>query len=151
VKPFRTSRIAWGAVPNGTPFTARLWSDPNGDGNPSDAIQLSSLASTVSLALLSTFVLYDIPDVTLAVGQSFFVGFTITAPGGFPAAADTTPPISNQSWATFGPNFPGSGLTPLGSDLMVRANGVAAVIPEPGALLTGVVLLGLCGTLRPRR
>ena len=32
--------IAWGLVANGTSFTARLWSDPNGDGSPSDAVEL---------------------------------------------------------------------------------------------------------------
>lgn len=145
--------IAWGIVANGTSFTARLWSDANGDGSPSDAVQLASLSSTVSLANTDTFVLYDIPDVQLLPGNKFFVGFTIThTVGEFPGAFDQTTPRSTVSWAQLAPNFTNSPINTNASfgDFMIRANGGAAAVPEGGA--TAFLLgLSLCGLAAARK
>ena len=142
--------IAWGLVANGTSFTARLWSDPNGDGSPSDAVELTSLSSTVSLANTNTFVLYNIPDVQLLPGDKFFVGGTIThASGEAPGAFDSGVPGTAQSWAQEGPDFtdsPANASTTFGiGDQLVRANGGPAAVPEGGAtaLLLGLSLCGL--------
>jgi hypothetical protein len=140
---------AFGGIANGTPITAKLWSDPNGDGQPDDSILLSSVNGVTSQAGANTFITYDFPDVTFLPGQSFFVGATITHNNNeFPAAFDTNPPISNHSFAAVGTNFNSGAInigTAFGGDFLVRANGVSSV-PEPGsvALLLG---MGTAGSL----
>jgi formylglycine-generating enzyme required for sulfatase activity len=58
-------------VPTGTPFTVYLWSDPNGDGNPADALVLASAPVTMSPTLTAV----DIPDTYVGpAGTKFFVG-----------------------------------------------------------------------------
>jgi hypothetical protein len=131
--------ITWGSF--GDAVTAKLWSDPNGDGNPNDALVLSSVAGVTG-----GFTTYDIPDVTLLVGQSFFVGGTLAAGGAI--GLDTTPPISNEGWFTGDADFLGSAPnnsgTALGAELMVRANATGpAAVAEPTSLsLLAISLLG---------
>jgi hypothetical protein len=150
--------IVWGGVPDGKAMTSKLWSDPNGDGDPADAVLLSSVAGVTSDAGTDTFATYDIPDVTLTLGQSFFVGGTIThLEGEFPLAFDEDPPISDESWADetadFGPGSSPFNLGPIFGDLMVRATGIpAAPVPEPHLLtLLGVALAALALTTSRRR
>ena len=58
--------IAWGtpAFPdptlNGLPFTAVLWSDPNGDGSPTDAVVLAMAPGVIAAEGTATFI--TIPD-----------------------------------------------------------------------------------------
>ena len=73
--------VVWGTpvfpeAINGTPITIGVWSDPNGDGNPSDAALLGSVAGTIQNASTDTFVTYVLsPPVDLPPGAtSFFVG-----------------------------------------------------------------------------
>ena len=95
-------RIAFG-VPsslNGMPVTAYLWSDPNGDGNPSDAQVLAQAAGVISGAVeianlpnnSPTFVEFNIPDTIVPIGQKFFVGYVIQnqQAGQYPGAIDVT-------------------------------------------------------------
>ena len=74
--------IAWGTPANstpasqlnGTPVTIAIWSDPNGDGNPSDAVLLGSVPGTVQDANTDTFITYTFPTAVTVPGTSFFVG-----------------------------------------------------------------------------
>ena len=56
--------VGWG-TPNfpdpfmdGTPVTIAVWSDPNGDGSPTDAVLLGSVAGTIQNSGTNTFVTY---------------------------------------------------------------------------------------------
>src|SRR6476659_8006783 len=84
---------------NGLPYTAVLWSDPNGDGSPTDAVVLAQAPGVVSNAGTDTFITTTIPP-TMVTTANFFVGFLIThAAGQFPAAFDETPPtLPTRSW-----------------------------------------------------
>jgi hypothetical protein len=164
-------RAAFGSplTMNGRPVVARLWSDPNNDGNPTDAQSIASVPGVILGAQTAppvggqwgapTFVTFDIPDTDLAVGQNFFVGIHMNLVGpGFPAAVDQTPPLPGPGiqWAAFaspGPLNPNamvgvtdiSTIAGLGGDWLVRANAVP--IPEP----TSMALLGVAGLLGLRR
>ena len=97
--------IAWGtpAFPdptlNGLAYTAVLWSDPNGDGSPTDAVVLAQAPGVISQQGTDTFITTVIPP-TMVTTANFFVGFLITHTGGqFPAAFDeTAPTLPNRSW-----------------------------------------------------
>jgi hypothetical protein len=97
--------IAWGTprfpdpTLNGLPYTAVLWSDPNGDGSPTDAVVLAMAPGTISQQGTNTFITTTIPP-TMVTTANFFVGFLIThTPGQLPAAVDETEPtFSNRSW-----------------------------------------------------
>src|SRR6476660_9785503 len=97
--------IAWGTplfpdpTLNGLPYTAVLWSDPNGDGSPTDAVVLAMAPGVVSQAGTDTFITTVIPP-TMVTTANFFVGFLITHTAGqFPAAFDeTAPTLPNRSW-----------------------------------------------------
>ena len=100
----QTVSIAWGTPQfpdpslNGLPYTVAIWSDPNGDGNPTDAVLLNTAGGVVSQAGTDTFITTDIPDTTITTSH-FFVGFLIThSSGQFPAAFDETSPKFNRNW-----------------------------------------------------
>ncbi|MGZ5094030.1 MAG: PEP-CTERM sorting domain-containing protein [Vulcanimicrobiaceae bacterium] len=135
--------IAWQAS-NGTPVTVKLWSDPNGDGNPNDAILLSSIVGVISNAHTNTFITYDIPDVTLLL-PSFFVGASVSVTTGDAfAAGDITPPSANQSWFAVAADFAGSSPSLFANtDWLVRANTPAAVAEPASLALLGLGLAAL--------
>src|SRR5215208_1512436 len=97
--------IAWGtpAFPdptlNGLPYTAVLWSDPNGDGSPTDAVVLAMAPGVIAQQGTDTFITTAIPP-TMVTTTNFFVGFLITHTAGqFPAAFDeTAPSLPNRSF-----------------------------------------------------
>lgn len=161
-------RVAFGTPLsiNGLAVTAFLWDDPNQDGNPTDAVVLRSVAGTISGASASTpigsptFISFDIADIALPVGRSFFIGALVTQGAGqFPAAVDQSnaPHPPNRTWAgftatgtPFNPNAWSnvtdiSTIAGLAGRWLVR--GDASPIPAPGA----VALLGLGGLLAGRR
>ena len=139
--------IAFGSVSNGTPFQAILWSDPNGDGDPADALVLTTANGLVANADTSTFVTLNIAP-TLVATDYFFVGFMLTELGEtFPGALDQTPPtFPDRSFVTAAAAGTGNifdltangtvPLTTLGDaqidgNWLIRARGsFAEVVPE---------------------
>jgi hypothetical protein len=129
--------------------TAGVWSDPNQDGNPIDAVLLGSSALTLSAgAGFQTFDLLSAIDVG-AAGTSFFVGmyWMDDASGQLALNYDTSTGL-DRSWQKeyFGdPLDPNnlSGSEDFGGNFMIRANAV----PAPGVL----ALLGLGGLAGTRR
>ncbi len=103
-----TVSVAWGTpvAPdpslNGTPVTIGIWSDPNGDGNPSDAVLLGSVAGTIQSNGTDTFIDYTFsPPIDVSAYTSFFVGDMTpmnNGPENFPQGLDETPPMHMQSW-----------------------------------------------------
>ena len=127
--------IAWGTplfpdpTLNGLPYTAVLWSDPNGDGSPTDAVVLAMAPGVISSAGTDTFITTAIPP-TMVTTANFFVGFLITHNAGqFPAAFDETAPIPNRSWIDLTSNINDlSGSAPIESfglvgNWLIRADG----------------------------
>jgi hypothetical protein len=101
--PITSVSIAWGspALPDpsldGLSYTAVIWSDPNGDGNPDDAVVVAVGPGVISQAGTDTFVSTSFD---LSPPLFFFVGFLIHHNAGqLPAAFDETPPtVSNRSF-----------------------------------------------------
>lgn len=128
--------IAWGSPTfpdesNGTPVTVAIWSDPDGDRNPSDAVLLGSVAGTIENANTNTFVTYTFsPPVTLPAGAaSFFVGDMTPANDGpqhFPQAYDDSSLSHRQSWVALMSDYGPVNLTNPG------ANDTVGVIDDLG-------------------
>ena len=104
----KSVEIAWGTPVffdpslDGLPYTVAIWSDPNGDGNPTDAVLLTTAGGVVSNQGTDTFISTDIPDTVIAT-SNFFVGFLITHTAGqFPSAFDESNPIFNRSYVAGG-------------------------------------------------
>jgi len=100
-----TIEIAWGLVQEGTPTTLAIWTDPDDDGDPSNA-ELILTAGPVPVENPSTNIFTSVPVPRTYLGQAgevFFVGaHTSHLIGEFPAAIDITPPSLEQSWVAFG-------------------------------------------------
>ena len=101
--------LAWGSpvfpdpTLNGLPYTAILWSDPNGDGSPTDAVVLATASGVIANEGTDTFITTDFPPTTIPTAN-FFVGFFISQGANqFPAAFDqTAPSYSNRSYVAGG-------------------------------------------------
>jgi hypothetical protein len=86
-------------MPSTQPVTLYIWSDPNGDGDPSDAQVLAS--RTVPVTTLGVLQTIDLPDTEIgANGTSFFIGaITTVTTSDFPGALDTSgTPALGRSW-----------------------------------------------------
>src|SRR5947207_7416978 len=96
--------IAWGTPTfpdpslNGLPYTVAVWSDPNVDGSPTDAVLLTTASGVVADEGTDTFIDVAITPTTITT-QNFFVGFGIDQVAGqFPSAFDEDNPLPNRSW-----------------------------------------------------
>jgi hypothetical protein len=119
---------------NGLAYTAAIWSDPNGDGSPTDAVLLASQAGVISGASTNTFDISLITP-TVVLTPNFFVGFEIThVAGQHPAGFDqTAPTFAGRSWITVGSN-----LNDLSGSITIESAGLvgnwlirADTVPEP--------------------
>ena len=83
-----------------------VWSDPNGDGLPDDAVLLNESSGILNPMFIDTDMLQVFPvgPVTLTTGQSFFIGASIQgglAAGCYPAPIDGTV-LNGESWFAYG-------------------------------------------------
>ncbi len=161
---FGTALPSVSNIVGGEAFTVVIWSDPDGNGNPSDAQVLSSAAGTITVFNDNvTFQTTPITPVGLTVGQSFFAGvYYQNYVNKFPGAV-SGPGSPGESWVSFNATAPlnlnnlaaggpGTAFGVLGTVTgnpgivsMIRANGV----PEPtAAAFAGLAALGM---LRRRR
>jgi len=138
---------------SGQSVTVKLWSDPNSDANPGDAVLLTSLVGTIANWGTDVFNEYDITD-TLVSGN-FFVGATVVYDPNqvgttYPARVDTTGDGADSwLWTT---GFDPVNMADVGSTtFMIRAIGGSASVPEPASLaLLGLGLAGI-GAMRRRK
>ena len=103
-----TVSVAWGTPVfpdpsmDGTPVTIAIWSDPNGDGDPSDGILLGSVAGTIQNSGTDTFIDYTFsPPVDVSAFTSFFVGDMTpmnNGPEHFFQGIDEDSTLHRQSW-----------------------------------------------------
>jgi len=107
--------IAWGTpvffdpTLDGLPYTVAIWSDPDGDGSPIDAVLLTTANGVVSQQGTDTFINTLITPTTITT-PNFFVGFLITQGSNqFPCAFDESDrTFPNRSWVA-GDSTPGNG------------------------------------------
>jgi hypothetical protein len=91
--------VLFGIMPLGTEVGVYVWTDPNGDGDPTDAQVLWS--DTATVLQTDTLSEIEVPDIDVGeTGASFFVGFMVAVTDqDFPAALDIDGvPIPDRSW-----------------------------------------------------
>ncbi len=147
------------------PFNLVVYSDPNNDGNFSDAAEPKYLQPAVRPALESgtyeTVVYNFVSGVSFAPGEVFYVGVEELVSGGYNIGVAFDVEGGGRTWVAFDGNVPADAGTvaPLTSfpgfanDAMIRALVAPVAIPEPAtfAALGGLVALGLAGGRRRRR
>ena len=94
---------AWGSLPfgggppNGTPARVGIWSDPNGDRNPTDAVLIASANTVVAGSNTDALQTVQISPSVLVTGR-YFIGASCTG-GTFQAPLDqTTAPGAGFVW-----------------------------------------------------
>jgi hypothetical protein len=147
-------RIDWSGIADGSAFTLGVWSDPNEDGSPDDAVLLTSQAGFTSNGTNSTnnafFNTYDIADT--AVSGSFFVGYGITlaSDGAFASFDETN--SQEKSWIYFGNLGDVTPATHIEGDgsgnFLIRAN--LETVPEASSVTALLATLGLFAGRRRR-
>ena len=115
----------------GTPVTAILWSDPNNDRSPDDAVVLASTQgfsnslNAAQASPINTFLFPQPVDVG-PDGTSFFVGLLhAQGPSEFPAALDPSNWIAGRCWVA------GDDFVPVDPHNLAAAQTLAPVEDEP--------------------
>jgi hypothetical protein len=90
-------------VTPGQAFRVYVWSDPNQDGNPNDAVFLGQASGTVDAGSIDTDVVQVVAvSPPIAVMGSFFIGASANVPSGYPAPADDDgQSLVDQGFLTF--------------------------------------------------
>jgi hypothetical protein len=84
----------------GDPVRVYVWSDPNGDGNPADAVFLAEARGTVEAGSIDTDAFQSIA-IHQVVSGSFFIGASVRTYMGYPDPMDGNGPQHNEAWITF--------------------------------------------------
>jgi hypothetical protein len=121
---------AWGtplfggtsAPPDGSPARVGIWSDPNGDRNPTDAVLLQEVATVIAGSNTDALQTVTLSPSVLVTGR-YFIGASC-AGGTFPAPLDqSSGPGGGFHWVvggTAGPinynNLAGAGIPPTNED-----------------------------------
>ena len=99
-------RIGYGLIPEGFPVNIGIWSDPNGDGDPTDAILIESIQTPVESPWLPvTIIDVEFPETMIGdPGASVFLGAWVDAlpgaPDAFPATYDADAVAGTSWWIT---------------------------------------------------
>lgn len=154
--------------PLGHPITFALWSDPTGDGDPTDAQLITSVQSTIGTGWQTAL----FPQVTsLQPNQWFYVGAYLTDPSTayFITGTDNGVATGNSRQYFFadGASVDLSNLgasaeavehwtsTSLGGNLLIRAVPQSTTpghaVPEPSAIGLSLAVMGLAMVLRRKR
>lgn len=121
--------VAWGFMQAGTVVNVCLWSDPNGDGDPTDAQLILAHPTIPTLEGSGIFVLENIPDTFVGpAGTSFFLG----ASGHF----DQTPPLPTVFPAAFDSSSPNFNAWYVSADAPIDLNNLSLGAAEFGRLNT---------------
>lgn len=146
---------------NGGPVSVYLWSDPNNDGIPFDAVLERSNIGVTSDFGTDTFVDFSVAPFDVTSGGFFFVGFQSTD---FAVGRDTDSSagqsyiFSNGTPAFLDPNALGAIATSgrfddfsFPGNALIRASGV--VVPEPSSFFLSIsaLIISLSVLRRKRR
>ena len=99
-------RIGYGLMPEGFPVNIGIWSDPNGDGDPTDAILIESIQTPAESPWLPvTIIDVEFPETMIGdPGESVFLGAWVDslpgAPDAFPATFDADAVAGTSWWIT---------------------------------------------------
>jgi hypothetical protein len=99
-------RIGFGLMPEGFPVNIGIWSDPNGDGDPTDAILIESIQTPAESPWLPvTIIDVEFPETMIGdPGESVFLGAWVdalsAAPEAFPATYDANAVAGTSWWVT---------------------------------------------------
>jgi hypothetical protein len=100
--------LAWGRVPSGMPTTLAIWTDPDNDGDPTNA-SLVCMVGPVPVAYPESdvFTVVPVPPTYVGeVGDVFFVGAYMTHQAAqHPAALDMDSGSHRRSWFAVGHNL----------------------------------------------
>ena len=126
--------IAWGSPTrfdpslDGLPYLAILWSDPNEDFDPTDAMVIGTRSGVISSQGTDTFVVTDLAR-TIPT-SNFFVGFVVRhAVGQYPAAFDKSDPLAGRSWV--------AGMNLLPADIYHLTDNELPILPVENYSLSG--------------
>ena len=111
----RSVSVAFGSgMPAGAPATVHVWTDPNNDGNPADAVRRISVPVQAVAPGSGQFTTVDIPDIAIGpVGTWFYVGMQTTdLPFPAPLDRDVT---GQRSWIAAASGLAGADPDHLGA------------------------------------
>jgi hypothetical protein len=101
---------AWSSYsPEGTPATVLIYDDPNNDGDPTDAVLITTAPAIAHDAFGLNpnlrFTQYEVPSTHVGdIGESFFIGMHMAMPCNvYGAVLDSPSPVQNRSWRILAP------------------------------------------------